>query len=64
MRGSRLWQIYQEVVCEKNEVRDVSCLVAIENEWMEIFLKDERDWVRLILNILWMAYPVASEDET
>jgi hypothetical protein len=64
MRGSRLWQIYQEVVCEKNEVRDVSCLVAIENEWMEIFPKDERDWVRLILNILWMAYPVASEDET
>jgi hypothetical protein len=64
MRGSRLWQMYREVVCEKNEVRDVSCLVAIENEWMEIFLKDERDWVRLILNILWMAYPVASEDET
>ena len=53
MRGSRLWQMYIDVVPQMNGVRDESCLVAIEDEWMKMFPNDQRDWVGLVLNILW-----------
>jgi hypothetical protein len=62
-RGSQLWQMYRDVVHGTDQVADQSCLVAIEKEWMGMFPEDQRDWVRLILNILWIADLIASEDE-
>jgi hypothetical protein len=55
--------MYCDAVGDGHKDRDASCLVTIENEWMEMFPKDERDWLRLILNVLWMADQVSSQDE-
>jgi hypothetical protein len=55
--------MYFDAVGGRHKHGDMPCLVAIENEWIEMFLKDEKDWVRLMLNVLWMADQVSSEDE-
>jgi hypothetical protein len=61
-RGFRLGRMYCDAVGDGHKDRDASCLVTIENEWMEMFPKDERDWLRLILNVLWTADQVSSQD--
>jgi hypothetical protein len=63
MRGSRLWQMYRDVVPQMNGVRDESYLVAIEDEWMKMFPNDQRDWVGLVLNILWIVDLVTLEED-
>ena len=47
--------MYRHATHGKHKAGDASCLVAVEDEWMEMFPKDERDWVRLILHVLWVA---------
>lgn len=61
-RGFRLQEMYRDATRGKHKGGDVSCLVAIEDEWMEIFPKDEREWVGLILDVLWIADLDDSED--
>jgi len=38
-------------------------LVAIEDEWMKMFPNDQRDWVGLVLNILWIVDLVTLEED-
>ena len=54
-RGVRFLEMYRHATRGKHKAGDVSCLVAVEEEWMLMFPKDERDWVRLILHMLWIA---------
>ncbi|KAI4629853.1 uncharacterized protein J4E87_003040 [Alternaria ethzedia] len=61
-RGFRFLEMYRDATRGKHKDGDVACLVAVEEEWMEMFPKDERQWVRLILNVLWIADLDDSED--
>ena len=54
-RGIRFQEMYRDATRGKHKAGNASCLVAVEDEWMEMFPKDERDWVRLILHVLWAA---------
>lgn len=38
-------------------------MVAIEDEWMKMFPNDQRDWVELVLNILWIVDLVTLEED-
>jgi len=60
-RGVRFLEMYRDATRGKHKAGDASCLVAVEDEWMEMFPKDERDWVRLILHVLWVADLESSE---
>jgi hypothetical protein len=55
--------MYRDVVPQMNGVRDESYLVAIEDEWMKMFPNDQRDWVGLVLNILWIVDLVTLEED-
>ncbi|KAH6878146.1 hypothetical protein BKA58DRAFT_89642 [Alternaria rosae] len=54
-RGTRLQGMYRDTTCRKHKSRDASRLVAVAKEWMDMFPKDGSDWVRLILDVLWIA---------
>jgi len=54
-RGVRFLEMCRNATRGKRKGVDFSSLLAVENEWMEMFPKDERDWVRLILHVLWVA---------
>jgi hypothetical protein len=54
--------MYRDAARGKHKVEDVYYLIGVEEEWMGMFPKDERDWVRLILNVLWVADLDAPKD--
>jgi hypothetical protein len=66
-RGQRLWQMYRDTVLrnarEDREDEGGSFLDTIEKEWMEMFPGDEVDWVRLLLQVLWVAGLILDEKE-
>jgi hypothetical protein len=61
-QGFRLRQLYRDAARGMHKDGDVSCLIGVEEEWMEVFSEDERDWVRLILHVLWVADLDAPKD--
>jgi hypothetical protein len=61
-QGFCLRQMYCDAARGKHKVEDVSCLIGVEEKWMGMFPKDERDWVRLTPNVLWVADLDAPKD--
>jgi len=63
MRGERLWQMYRDMVRGTQAGHEEYSLGAIERVWMQMFPGDEGDWVRFLLQVLEVAYPVVKADE-
>jgi len=61
-RGVRFLEMYRNATRGKHKSGDASSLVAVEDKWMDMFPKDQRDWVKLILHVLWVADLDDSED--